>query len=178
MPKDLGKAAELYQKAADQGNADAQVNLGWLYQMGEGVPKDLRKAAELYQKAADQGNARAQFNLGWLYENGWGVPKDLEKQHSFIKKRPTKEQCDWKLNNYPAAANQEYAPTQSNLGLLYQNGEGVTKDLAKAVELYQKAADQGNAGAQNNLGVLYQNGEGVPKDLESSRALSKSSQPR
>ena len=57
VPKDLGKAAELYQKAADQGNVFAQNNLGLLYQSGEGVPKDLRKAAELYQKAADQGNA-------------------------------------------------------------------------------------------------------------------------
>ena len=60
MLKDLGKAAELYQKAADQGNAKAQMNLGWLYENGQGVPKDLGKAAELYQKAADQGDAPAQ----------------------------------------------------------------------------------------------------------------------
>src|SRR5215831_10534046 len=51
VPKDLSKAAELYQKAADQGNADAQASLGFLYAQGEGVPKDLSKAAELYQKA-------------------------------------------------------------------------------------------------------------------------------
>ena len=86
MPKDLGKAVELYQKAADQGNADAQINLGWLYENGEGVPKDLRKAAELYQKAADQGNASAQDNLGWLYENGQGVPKDLGKARELYQK--------------------------------------------------------------------------------------------
>jgi TPR repeat protein len=59
VPKDLGKAAELYQKAADQGNANAQNNLGVSYENGQGVPKDLRKAAELYQKAADQGNQSA-----------------------------------------------------------------------------------------------------------------------
>ena len=53
--KDLGKA-ELLQKAADQGNADAQNNLGRLYATGQGMPKDLGKAAELFQKAADQGN--------------------------------------------------------------------------------------------------------------------------
>ena len=51
--KDLGKA-ELLQKAADQGNADAQNDLGLLYQNGEGVPKNLGTAAELYQKAANQ----------------------------------------------------------------------------------------------------------------------------
>ena len=53
-PKDLGKAAELFQKAADQGNAEAQNNLGLCYENGEGVPKDLGKAAELWQKAADR----------------------------------------------------------------------------------------------------------------------------
>src|SRR5262249_36192149 len=69
-PKDLGKAADLYQKAADRGNAGAQNNLGLLYQSGEGVPQDLGKAAELYQKAANQGYVYAQNNLGLLYYNG------------------------------------------------------------------------------------------------------------
>jgi TPR repeat protein/uncharacterized RDD family membrane protein YckC len=137
------------QKAANQGNAMAQNNLGWLYQNGEGVPKDLGKAAELYQKAADQGNAFGQNNLGWLYRNGEGVPKDLGKAAEL----------------YQKAADQGNVLGQNNLGWLYQNGEGVPKDLGKAAELYQKAADQGNALGQNNLGWLYQNGEGVPKDL-------------
>jgi TPR repeat protein len=56
VPKDSGKAAELFHKAADQGYAGAQRNLGLLYATGEGVPKDLGKAAELFQKAADQGD--------------------------------------------------------------------------------------------------------------------------
>src|SRR5207247_4375042 len=76
--KDLGVPENL-EKAADQGYAQAQNNLGTLYENGEGVPKDLRKAAKLYQKAADQGYALAQNNLGLLYENGEGVPKDLRK---------------------------------------------------------------------------------------------------
>jgi TPR repeat protein len=63
VPKDLGKAVELVQKAADQGHADAQDILGMFYMDGEGVPKDLGKAAELYKKAADQGNQRAIVNL-------------------------------------------------------------------------------------------------------------------
>ena len=57
------------------------------------------------------------------------------------------------------------AATQFNLGVHYENGDGVPKDLGKARELYQKAADQGYADAQLNLGWLYENGEGVPKDL-------------
>lgn len=56
------------------------------------------------------------------------------------------------------------AGAQFNLGLMYDNGEGVPKDAAKAVEWYQKAAAQGDASAQNNLGWMYDNGEGVSKD--------------
>ena len=56
------------------------------------------------------------------------------------------------------------ADAQFNLGLMYANGEGVAKDSAKAVELFQKSADQGNVDAQNNLGVMYYSGEGVPRD--------------
>jgi uncharacterized protein len=69
VPKDLGKAVELYQKAAYQGYANAQNHLGWLYYYGQGVPKDLGKAAELYQKAADQGSQAAIANLKRLSEH-------------------------------------------------------------------------------------------------------------
>ena len=86
VPKDLGKAAELYQKAADQGYASAQYNLGLLYERGRGVSEDLGKAAELYQKAADQGYASAQYNLGLLYERGLGVSEDLEKARELYQK--------------------------------------------------------------------------------------------
>ena len=126
MPKDLGKAAELYQKAADQGNADGQDSLGSLYEHRQGVIKDLGKAVELYQKAADQGHAGAQFNLGWLYEHGQGVPQDFSKAAEL----------------YQKAADQGYARAQTSLGWLYENGQGVPKDLGKARELYQKAANQ------------------------------------
>ncbi len=56
------------------------------------------------------------------------------------------------------------AKDQLGLARLYYNGDGVTKDDAKAAEWYQKAAEQGNAFAQYNLGVMYDKGEGVPKN--------------
>jgi len=68
VPKDLTKAVELYQKAADQGDAFAQTNLGALYESGQGVPQDLEKAAELYQRAANEGYQPAIANLKRLSE--------------------------------------------------------------------------------------------------------------
>lgn len=53
---------------------------------------------------------------------------------------------------------------QLGLARMYYNGDGVTKDDAKAADWYQKAAEQGNAFAQYNLGTMYDKGEGVSKD--------------
>src|SRR5207237_606106 len=53
---------------------------------------------------------------------------------------------------------------QSNLALMYQEGEGVPKDAAQAAFWYRKAAEQGYATAQASLGGMYQEGKGVPKD--------------
>ena len=69
-------AAQWYQKAAEQGHAQAQCNLAWDYDNGCGVEEDPTMAVQWYQKAADQGHAQAQFNLGWDYNNGCGIEKD------------------------------------------------------------------------------------------------------
>ncbi len=53
---------------------------------------------------------------------------------------------------------------QYNLGVMYDNGQGVTQDYAAAAGWYRKAADQGDALAQSNLGVMYAKGQGVPQD--------------
>jgi TPR repeat protein len=63
-----------YRKAADQGNADAQNNLGVAYYNGKGVAQDYALAARWYRKAADQGLGHAQRNLGAAYSKGEGVP--------------------------------------------------------------------------------------------------------
>ena len=76
VAKDDAEAARWYRKAADQGNAGAQINLGLMYEHGRGVAKDDAEAVRWYRKAADQGDAAAQINLGRMYENGQGVAKD------------------------------------------------------------------------------------------------------
>jgi len=63
-------------------------------------------------------------------------------------------------------AAQGNANAQYYLGVMYQNGNGVTKDDKLAVFWYQKAADQGVASAQANLGFMYQNGNGIAKDYK------------
>ncbi len=55
--------------------------------------------------------------------------------------------------------------SQNNLGIRFENGDGVPKDLVRAVYWYRKAAEQGNPTAQYNLGLMYEEGQGVPKNL-------------
>ena len=67
----------------------------------------------------------------------------------------------------PLAA-QGVAQAQSNLGLMYANGEGVTQDDKEAVKWYRLAAEQGYAEAQFNLGGMYKDGQGgVTQDYAS-----------
>ena len=76
MTEDEAEAAKWYRKAAEQGNASAQYNLGVRYDNGQGVVKDEAEAVKWYRKAAEQGDAFAQYNLGLSYTNGQGVVKN------------------------------------------------------------------------------------------------------
>ena len=81
VPKDVQQAMAWYRKAAEQGVARAQYNLGVMYANGEGVPKDEQQAMLWYRKAAEQGVARAQYNLGVMYDNGRGATKDEQQAY-------------------------------------------------------------------------------------------------
>ena len=51
----------------------AQLNVGLMYAIGQGVEKSEEKAVECYQKAAEQGYDKAQYNLALMYAGGHGV---------------------------------------------------------------------------------------------------------
>jgi hypothetical protein len=72
--------AVTFRKAAEQGDANAQFNLGNAYDHGP-LPLDFAQAAFWYRKAAEQGNANAQHNLGVLYDLGLGVPQDYAEAY-------------------------------------------------------------------------------------------------
>ena len=143
------KVIKWYGKAAEQGYAPAQNELGGCYYYGYGGERDFKKAVEWVERAAEQEFAAAQFNLGVCYRNGEGVEKDFAKA------------AEW----FAKAAEHGFAPGQCVLGACYRDGAGVEKDFAKAAEWYRKAAGQGYAVAQNVLGGCYHDGEGVEKDF-------------
>ena len=92
------EAVKWYRKAALQGDALAQANLGRMYYEGR-VPivgafgishwkKDYAKAVEWHRKSAEQGNAHGQVGLEWMYEKGLGVRKNEKEAVKWYRKAP------------------------------------------------------------------------------------------
>jgi hypothetical protein len=74
--KDSAQAFAWYSKAAQQGIAPAEDNLGLMYCKGLGTERDYVQALTWFSKAAQQGSATAESNLGYMYLKGLGVPQD------------------------------------------------------------------------------------------------------
>ena len=72
--------------AADQGNAQAQCNLGIMYHEGQGVAQDYSAAMKWFRMAAEQGDAQAQYNIGNMYYNGLGVPQNTSEALRWLHK--------------------------------------------------------------------------------------------
>ncbi len=123
---DYATALREFRPLAEQGDAVAQHNLGFMYEKGLGVPQDYAKALQWYRKAAEQGFAESQYNLGVMYAKGQGVPQD------------DAEAVGW----YRKAAEQGYAGAQFNLGFMYYNGRGVPQDYAQAHMWFNLAASK------------------------------------
>ncbi len=71
-------------KAAELGDADAQVTLGVMYENGRGVTQDYQKAVKWYLNAAELGNVDAQLYLGFMYEKGKGVAQDYKQAYKWF----------------------------------------------------------------------------------------------
>ena len=145
---DYTTAITSYTKAAEQGDATAQVSLGLLYDKGEGTPQDYKQALHWYTKAAEQGDAKAQFNLGWIYKNGEGTPQDY------------KQAIKW----FTKAAEQGDVGAQFTLGLMYRNGDGTPQDNVMAYMLWNIAVENGYKYAKGNRDI-------VAKEMTSEKIL-------
>lgn len=188
---DRQAALDWYRAAAGRGLAAAQTRLARMLASGEGVEADLELATDLLMKAAQAGYAPAQFNLAVAYERGEGLPLDPDLAAMWYQRAATQglpeatyamgrlamaaggtaaaEAMGW----YRAAAEAGLAEAANNLGLLFERGQGVGRDVTAAAMWYRRAADQGLAIAQNNLGQLMQYGEGLTRDPVAAAVLYK-----
>ncbi len=152
---DFATALREWRPLAEQGDADAQYNLGVMYDKGDGVTQNHKEAVKWYRKSADQGNASAQYNLALMYENGKGVTQDY------------KEAVKW----YRKSAEQGNANAQNNLGLRYYNGQGVLQDNVYAHMWLNIAASNGNANAVKGRDIIAK--KMTAADISKAQALAR-----
>ena len=92
----------------------------------------------------------------WAAEGDWDRAKTAHERGDYATE----------LSIIRPLAEKGYAFAQFNLGVLYDEGKGVSQDDAMALKWYQRAADQGLSQAQVNLAIMYENGQGMAPNLQ------------
>jgi TPR repeat protein len=132
-----------FKPLADEGIAEAQNNLGFLFQNGLGVRRNYNTAIKWYQSAADQGLAEAEHNLGILNYRGHGLAQSYQIARRWFKKSADKGLRD----------------SHYMLGLMFYKGEGVKNSMKRASQHFTVAASQGDANSQYMLAHMVLTGD-------------------
>lgn len=185
--RDLIKAAEWFEKAAMQGLAEAQFEMGMMSLRGEGgLDKDRNKAVAWFEAASVQGYSHAQYCLGILL---WGgndnesqndvskaaelLTKAAKNGHNgakmllgfmFAEGKGVPADLDAAVKLWTEAAQSIGDDYAYELGWLYARKVELGPDNAQAVYWWKRAAGNGHKGAQQMLGYQYGQGVGVPLD--------------
>ena len=165
------KFKEIFE-AANNGDANAQCEIGKIYEEGFGVPINYEEAMKWYRKAANQGHIDAMYNIGLMYKKCRGTPenysaesfiwfyKAAEEGHAiaqyevgikYKKDKNYEEAFKWIENS----AEQDYGDAQYELGKMYEFGRGACEDFFEAFRQYRKSAGRENTNAMFRLGILY-----------------------
>ncbi|MFL6740488.1 MAG: SPOR domain-containing protein [Sphingomicrobium sp.] len=131
---DYATAVSIWRPLAEQGDADAQFNLGQAYRLGRGVPIDLGAAQIWFERAATKGHTDAQTTLGLLlFQNG---------NHTGA------------LRWLKAASDKGEPRAMLVYGTALFNGDSVAQDPVQGYAYISRAAAQGLLAAKDTLGQL------------------------
>ena len=142
-----------FKPMAEKGIAEAQNNIGFLYQNGFGVKRSYANAITWYTRAAEQGLAEAEHNLGMLNYQGYGL-----SQNFTIAKR-------W----FSRAADKNLGPSHYMLGLIFYNGDSAAKNPERARIHFRDGSKAGDAKSQYMYSYMLLAGEGKKPSSSSSR---------
>jgi TPR repeat protein len=146
--RDYAAALRLFRPLAEQGNAVAQADLGFMYYNGWGIPQNYSEALRWFRKAAAQGDASGQRGLGVMYFGGEGVRQSYSEAAKLFR----------------SAADQGDAGAQNDLGAMYANGQGVPRSLVQAHVWFNIAAS-GSAMEKDEHDKAVRNRELVAKKM-------------
>lgn len=151
--KDFISAVFWFRAAAEDGNIEAQNELGDMYRNGSLLAENIPEAKRWFLKTAQAGSLYGQFALG-------GIACD---EHN------SKEAILW----MGKAAKQGFEHAEAFLGAAYAGLCGdIGPDVKRGISLLRKGAAAGNQSAQHLLGVAYYFGKGVPRNRALAREWS------
>ncbi len=140
---------------AEQGDAQAQYRLAFVYDRGMGTPPRPKQALQWYRAAAEQGHARAQYELGRIYRKGEYAPRDAAQAQMWFR----------------LAAEQGIAGAQYALAVMLRDGEGAPADAVQAYAWFDVAGALGHPFAwksRDTLGARL-----GPDQLEQARGVAR-----
>ncbi len=142
--KNFTEAIKWFRKAAEQGHAAAQYNLGYCFDNSIGVDRDRAETDKWYRKAAEQGHAKAQYKLAGLYERDF----DFSLGRDLIALEEARKWCHKAAENgNPDAA--------SHLGWWYEFGLCRTpSNYIEALKWYRRAQELGKENLDDTIARL------------------------
>jgi uncharacterized protein len=151
VPRDMGRAARAYDRACEGGAVDVCNTLGEIVQQTGAVEGGQTRAEQLFLKACEGGSSPGCLNLGHV-----AAARD-EKERAFAL--------------YQKSCDGGWAPGCHQVAASYEEGEGVTQDMAKAVTFYTQACNGEYIDSCTTLANLYLAGEKVTKDVNAAVLL-------
>ena len=184
VPRDYAEAAHWYRRPPTRGTPRHRNDLGLLYRKGQGVPAGLHRGGALVPQGRRPRTRRGANRSRHAVPERRGVPQDYAEAARWFRRPPTRDMpqpravsagctrtaraCRRTTPRRRAGSarppTRETPRRRSNLGMLYQNGQGVPQDYAEAVRWFRKAADQGHARPSTVSARCTRTAEGVPQD--------------
>lgn len=184
-----------FEKAAEQGFADAQYWYGHCLKCGVGIRfSNKRSAVVWFEKAAEQGHTAAQKELYRAYIDGVNCERNYGKALRWLKSVIDTEdrEAEYELaslyesgtvvkdingkqilpdlalafDRYLSSAEKGYFLAMEKVGDFYRGGKGIDRSLEKAADWYLKGAEACCYGCWTKLGEMYFNGEFFEKDYK------------
>lgn len=183
--RDIVKATEWYEKAAEQEVPEALFQLAMILLDGGPELQDRDRAYQLLERAADAGNRLAQFNYAQMLTRRDPTTAGLKRAASYYEKAAEAGLADAQYaisqiyqfgsDGRPvdmaearrwleSAASQNYDTAQIELGTWLVEGTHGDRNVEEGFAWLMRAARAGNPAAQNRVAKLYRSGVGVEPD--------------
>ncbi|MEZ5583496.1 MAG: SEL1-like repeat protein [Candidatus Competibacteraceae bacterium] len=144
------RAIELWRTAAQRGSSQAMYELGRALLLGDGIAADRAQAEHWLAESGEHGHGQAMELLAHVYRGDYGEPRDLSRYVHWLERaaqlRPIRR------------------GVVSDLAEAYEQGLGVERDDARALELYRQAAEAGGRTALVALAQFYRDGRAGQRD--------------